>query len=265
MGTAPGLVDVRVERQVAHVRLDRSERRNAFDEHLAAALKTAFTEVASRADVRVVVLSGAGEAFCAGGDLQWMKRAAGWSRAENQADAAAFQQAFEAVDRCPKPVIVRVHGAALGGGAGLVAVCDVALAATGTTLGFPEVRIGLVPGVISPYVVRRIGVAAARRLFLTGERFDAEVALALGLVDGVAPPEQLDAEVETVVQHLLAGAPGAQGGAKSLVRALAALGDPCSAEGLRLAREAIAEARASEEGREGIGAFLEKRKPRWAP
>lgn len=265
MTSSPGLVTVEVANHLARVRLDRPERRNAFDEHLAAALRTAFTELSGRADVRVVVLSGAGEAFCAGGDLAWMKRAAGYSRAENLADAAAFQQAFEAVDRCAKPVIARVHGAALGGGAGLVAVCDVALAATGTTLGFPEVRLGLVPGVISPYVVRRIGVSAARRLFLTGERFDAATAERLGLVDGVVPPEQLDAEVETLVAHLLAGAPGAQAGAKTLVRALAALGDPCSAEGLRLAREAIAEARASADGREGIGAFLEKRKPRWAP
>ena len=250
---------------MAQVRLDRPEKRNAFDEGMYAALADTFRDLARRDEVRVVVLSGNGETFCAGGDLEWMKRAAAWSIEENLADAAAFQHAFEAIDRCPKPVVARVHGAALGGGAGIVAVCDIALAAVGTVLGFPEVRLGLVPGVISPYVVRKIGVSQARRLFLTGERFDASVAERIGLVHGVVPLEQLDAEVHTVVQHLLAGGPGGQGGAKLLVRALAALGDPVAPEGLRLAREAIAQARASTDGREGIASFLEKRKPRWAP
>ena len=254
-----------IEGDVARVRLDRPEKRNAFDEALNSALAATFRDLAKRDDVRVVVLSGKGDTFSAGGDLEWMRRAAGWSREENLADASAFQHAFEAIDRCPKPVVARVHGAALGGGAGLVAVCDIALAAAGTVLGFPEVRLGLVPGVISPYVVRKIGVGQARRLFLTGERFDASVAERIGLVHGVVPLEQLDAEVDAVVGHLLAGAPGGQGGAKALLRALAALGDPCAPEGLRVAREAIAQARASSDGREGIAAFLEKRKPRWAP
>lgn len=265
MTHAHPLVDLVVTGAVAQVRLNRPGKRNAFDEHLAEALRLAFEGLSVRDDVRVVVLSGVGEAFCAGGDLAWMKRAAGWTHAENLADATAFQAAFVAIDRCPKPVVARVHGAALGGGAGLVAVCDVAVAASGTVLGFPEVRLGLVPGVIAPYVVRKIGVGQARRLFLTGERFDAALAERLGLVHGVVPLEQLDAEVHGVVSHLLQGAPGGQAGAKALVRALAALGDPTAPDGLRLAREAIAEARASSDGREGAGAFLEKRKPRWAP
>jgi methylglutaconyl-CoA hydratase len=265
VGASPHPLETTIEGGVARVRLNRPAKRNAFDEVLSAALRETFHGLTNRADVRVVVLSGNGETFCAGGDLEWMRRAAGWTREENLADAAAFQGAFEAIDRCAKPVVARVHGAALGGGAGLVAVCDVAVAATGTLLGFPEVRLGLVPGVISPYVVRKIGVGHARRLFLTGERFDATVAERLGLVHAVAPVDQLDAEVDGIVAHLMAGAPGGQSGAKDLVRALAALGDPCAPEGLRLAREAIANARASPDGREGTGAFLEKRKPSWAP
>lgn len=259
----PVLLDV--EGGVARVRLNRPAKRNAFDEHVSAALGEAFQTLAGREDVRVVVLSGEGESFCAGGDLGWMRRAAGWSHAENLADAAAFQRAFEAIDRCERPVLARVHGAALGGGAGLVAAADIALAAAGTVLGFPEVRLGLVPGVIAPYVLRKIGPSQARRLFLTGERFDATVAERIGLVHGVVPLEQLDAEVAGVVAHLLAGAPGGHAGAKALLRQLVALGDPGSDEGLRLAREAIAAARASLDGREGTTAFLEKRRPRWAP
>ena len=265
MGTVPPPLETTIADGAARVRLNRPAKRNAFDEVLTAALTETFRDLGRRPAVRVIVLSGNGEAFCAGGDLEWMRRAADWSREQNLADAAAFQGAFETIDHCPKPVVARVHGVALGGGAGLVAVCDVAVAATGTLLGFPEVRLGLVPGVISPYVIRKIGIGHARRLFLTGERFDASVAERLGLVHAVAPLEQLDAEIEKIVASLLAGAPGGQKGAKELVRSLAALGDPCSPAGLTLAREAIAFARASPDGREGTGAFLEKRKPSWAP
>jgi methylglutaconyl-CoA hydratase len=265
VGTVPPPLETTIAGAVAHVRLNRPSKRNAFDEVLSAALAETFRDLGRRPAVRVVVLSGNGETFCAGGDLEWMQRAAAYSREQNLADAAAFQGAFEAIDRCKKPVVARVHGAALGGGAGLVAVCDVAVAATGTLLGFPEVRLGLVPGVIAPYVARKIGFGQARRLFLTGERFDASVAERLGLVHAVAPLDQLDAEVDGIVAHLLAGAPGGQAAAKALVRALAGVGDPCSPEGLRLAREAIALARASPDGREGMEAFLGKRKPTWAP
>lgn len=257
-------VVVEVEGAVARVRLARPEKRNAFDEALAAALVTAFADLAARGGVRVAVLSGEGATFCAGGDLAWMRRAADRSRAENLADAAAFQQAFESIDTAPFAVLARVHGAALGGGAGLVAACDVALAADGTTFGFTEVRLGLVPGVISPYVLRRIGPGEARRWFVTGERFDATEALRLGLVHVVAPEAQLDVEVRRVVDAVLASSPAAVAHAKVVLRAqLAAGGD--RAEQQRLAREAIADARASADGREGTGAFLERRKPRWAP
>lgn len=260
--SAPLLVSV--EGPVARVRLNRPEKRNAFDEQLAAALIQAFEELAARPEVRVAVLSGEGPTFCAGGDLDWMRRAAQRSRAENLADAAQFQRTFETIDRAPFAVVARVHGAALGGGAGLVAACDVALAAEGTQFGFTEVRLGLVPGVISPYVLRRIGPGAARRWFVTGERFDDGEALRMGLVHGVAPEPQLDIEVRRSVDAILASSPAAVGGAKAVLRALLAAGGDREAQ-QRIAREAIAEARSSPDGREGTSAFLEKRKPRWAP
>ncbi|MFM8980178.1 MAG: enoyl-CoA hydratase-related protein [Planctomycetia bacterium] len=264
MQAAPSPLSVVVEGAVARVRLERPEKRNAFDERLAAALEQAFAALAARPEVRVAVLSGAGAAFCAGGDLEWMRRAAQRSRAENLDDAAAFQRTYEAIDTAPFAVVARVHGAALGGGAGMVAACDVALAAEGTTFGFTEVRLGLVPGVISPYVLRRIGPGPARRWFVTGERFDAEEAQRMGLVHGVAPEAQLDVEVTRVVDALLACSPQAVAHAKAVLRAQAAAGGDRELQ-QRLAREAIADARASADGREGTTAFLEKRKPRWAP
>lgn len=264
MEALPSPLSVSVEGAVARVRLERPEKRNAFDERLAAALEQAFASLAARGDVRVAVLSGAGAAFCAGGDLEWMRRAAQRSREENLADAAAFQRAYEAIDTAPFAVVARVHGAALGGGAGMVAACDVALAAEGTSFGFTEVRLGLVPGVISPYVLRRIGPGPARRWFVTGERFDADEAQRMGLVHVVAPEAQLDVEVTRVVDALKACSPQAVAHAKAVLRAqAAAVGDRDLQQ--RLAREAIADARASADGREGTTAFLEKRKPRWAP
>ncbi|MDA1196107.1 MAG: enoyl-CoA hydratase-related protein [Planctomycetota bacterium] len=259
MGTAAA-IRLEVHGTVARVTIDRPEVRNAFDDAAAAELARTFDALATRDDVRVVVLAGAGDVFCAGGDLNWMRRVAEYDRAANLADATAFQAAFEAVDRCPKPVVARVQGAALGGGAGLVACCDVAIAAEGTVFGFPEVRLGLVPGVISPYVLRTIGPSHTRRLFLTGERFDAAEALHIGLVHQVVPGASLDAGVESVVAELRKSAPQGMAGAKALVRALL---DADAAEAAALARDAITDARASSDGREGLTAFLEKRKPGW--
>jgi methylglutaconyl-CoA hydratase len=256
-------VAVTVEGAVAVVRLDRPERRNAFDDRVAASLAGAFARLGDDPAVRVVVLGGNGPVFCAGGDLEWMRRAAAYGAEENLADAEGFQAAFEAIDRCAKPVVGRVHGAAIGGGCGLVAVCDVAVAAAGTTFALPEVRLGLVPGVVAPYVLRRVGPGQARRLFLTGERFDAAEALRIGLVHRAVPEADLDAAVSAVVGDLLAGAPDGQRRAKELVRAVEHAASPETAAAL--ASRAIAEARASDDGREGIGAFLEKRRPRWAP
>jgi methylglutaconyl-CoA hydratase len=245
---------------VAHVSFNRPAVRNAFDDVVAAELVALFGELEGRTDLRAVVLGGVGDIFCAGGDLNWMKRVATYTREENLADAAAFQAAFEAVETCALPVVARVQGAALGGGAGLVAVCDIAVAAEGCLFGFPEARLGLVPGVISPYVLRKIGMSHTRHLFLTGERFDAAEALRLGLVHRVVGPEALDDAVADVLRALHACAPQAIAGGKVLLRKLQ---DADTARGQALARDAITDARASSDGREGLTAFLEKRKPGW--
>jgi methylglutaconyl-CoA hydratase len=255
------LVQTRIDDGVAHVRLARPEKRNAFDDHTAAALADAFRELAARGDVRAVVLGGEGKAFCAGGDLAWMRRVADYTDAENLADAAAFQAAFDAIDRHPHPVIARVQGAALGGGAGLVAVCDVVVCADDARLGFPEVRLGLVPGVVAPYVVRRIGPGAARRLFLTGRVVDASEARRIGLVDDVVAASDLDGAVAGVLAELAQGAPGAQARAKTLVRDVREAPDREAAA--MVARRAIADARASAEGRAGTEAFLARKDPPW--
>jgi methylglutaconyl-CoA hydratase len=255
---------VEVERSgpVARLWLDRPEIRNAFDGAMVRALHEAVSNLSTRDDVRVVVIGGRGPAFCAGADLEWMRRAAEFTREENLADARALADLFLALDGCPKPVVARVHGAALGGGAGLVATADVAVAAAGTQFGFTEVCLGLVPSVIAPYVLRKIGEAAARELFLTGERFDAAKARAIGLVGTVVPEAELDAAVEGRVRELLQGAPGAIAAAKRLIRDVAGR----AVEDVReLTVERIAERRSSAEGREGVAAFLERRGASWKP
>ena len=246
---------------VAHVVLARPESRNAIDGALARELREAFAAASAREDIRVIVLAGRGAVFCAGADLEWMKAVGGFSREENLADASELAQMFEAIERSPKAVVASVQGAALGGGAGLVAVADIAVAEEDARFGFSEVRLGLVPAVISPYVVRKIGVSAARELFLTGERFSAAKAERVGLVHHVVPAGGLDAVVDERVKELLQAAPGAVAAAKNLIRSVA--GRPLEAV-RELTIETIAERRASPEGREGLKAFLEKRKPDWA-
>jgi methylglutaconyl-CoA hydratase len=241
--------------------LDRPELRNAFDDVLVARLSAAFEALGADASVRAVVLAGEGKAFCAGADLSWMKRMVAYGQEENRRDAAALAAMFLAVDACPKPVVGRVHGAALGGGAGLVAVCDVAVCAEGTLLGTTEVRLGIVPGVISPFVVRKIGESHARRWFLTGERFGAAEALRAGLVHAVVPEAELDSEVDRVLDALLLGGPAAQAVSKDLAKRMGRL--PLG-EALGAATDVIAERRASAEGQEGMKAFLERRSPAWA-
>jgi methylglutaconyl-CoA hydratase len=247
---------------VAHVVRARPEVRNALDGVTARELREAVAAASARDDVRVIVLAGRGAVFCAGADLEWMKEVAAFSREENLADAALMRELFETIDRSPKAVVACVQGAALGGGAGLVAVADVAVTEDGARFGFTEVRLGIVPAVISPYVVRKIGVSAARELFLTGERFSAARAAAIGLVHCVVPPAELDAAVDERVKELLQAAPGAIAAAKNLVRSVA--GRPLE-EVRELTIEAIADRRASPEGQEGLAAFLEKRKPDWTP
>lgn len=254
---------LRVERPrpgVARVVLDRPEVRNAFDDVLISRLTEAFETLASDDAVRVVVLAGEGTAFCAGADLSWMKRMVSYGPDENRRDAAALAEMFRRIDACPKPVVGRIQGAALGGGAGLVAVCDVAVAAEDAFLGTTEVRLGIVPAVISPFVVRKIGESHARRWFLTGERFSSSEALRAGLVHAVVPAVELDAEVDRVVDALLLGGPEALALSKDLARRMGHL--PLD-EALEEATGVIAARRASAEGQEGMRAFLERRSPSW--
>ena len=211
--------------------------------------------------VRLVVLGGRGPVFCAGADLQWMKAVAAFGREDNLREAQALADLFFTVYNSPKPMVARVHGAALGGGAGLVAACDVSVAALGTRFGFTEVRLGLVPAVISPYVLPKIGEAAARELFLTGERFEAVKAREIGLVGAVVPEPDLDGVVEARVSALLQSGPRAIAEAKALIREVAWR----RVEDVqRYTVERIADVRTSAEGQEGLRAFLEKRKPSWA-
>jgi methylglutaconyl-CoA hydratase len=249
-------VNIGREGAVVTVTLDRAERRNALDPTLMEDLTAAFRGLAE--DVRVVVLRGAGPAFCAGADLDWMAASRDLSWDDNVADAERMAEAFDAVDGCPAAVVACVHGGAYGGGAGLVACADVAVAAAGTTFAFSEVRLGLIPATISPYVLRAIGPGATRALFTTGRRFDADEALRLGLVHEVVLDTQLDAAVGGVVDALLHAGPEAVLACKQLVRAATA--------GLALPDlpERIARARTGPEGREGVAAFLERRSPSWS-
>jgi methylglutaconyl-CoA hydratase len=242
---------LRLERNgpVLRVMLARPERRNAFDAALIAELNDAFADVG---DARAVVLAGEGGVFCAGADVEWQRASIDLTYDENVADALRLFQMCEAIDRCPAPVVARVQGYALGGGSGLVACADVAIADTQTVFGFTEVRLGIVPAVISPFVLARIG-AAARRYFLTGERFGADVALRIGLVSEVADGD-LDERVDAVVTDLLTGGPEAVRAAKELVRER-----PRGEEAARIA----AARRTSAEGQNGLRAFLEKRAPAW--
>jgi methylglutaconyl-CoA hydratase len=245
----PGL---RVDREadVLHITLARPERRNAFDAELIAELREAFSGVG---DARVVLLAGEGESFCAGADVEWQRASIDLSEQENVEDALRLYRMLLAVDSCPAPVVARVQGYALGGGSGLVACADVVIAAPDATFGFTEVRLGIIPAVISPFVVAKIGTGAARRYFLTGERFDAETALRIGLVHEVAP--DLDDAVARVAGEVLKSGPEATRAAKRLAR-------EAPGEGEELARIA-AGLRAGAEGQEGLRAFLEKRTPAW--
>jgi methylglutaconyl-CoA hydratase len=245
---------------VARVTLNRPDVHNAFDDALIARLGDVAAELAEDDSVRVAILAGAGDSFCAGADLNWMQRMVAYSEVENLADALAMARMFEAWRDLPKPVVGRIHGAALGGGVGLTAVCDLAVASTEAVFGFTEVRLGILPAVISPFVVAKLGPAAAQALFLTGERFDARRAYELGLVQRLVEPAALDAEVEKVADQLVKGGPRAQARIKRLVAEIAGR-SPHQVHGLTAG--AIARARVSPEGQEGMQAFLERRDPPW--
>ena len=248
--------------KVTTVRLNRPDKHNAFDEHLIAELTQAFRDLASDAAVRVAVLTANGQSFSAGADLDWMKRMSAMGRADNERDAMALADLMEAIDRCPKPVVGVIQGAAFGGGVGLVACCDIAIATSSASFSLSEVRLGLLPAVISPYVAAAIGPRACRRYFLTAERFDAATAAKLGLVHRVVEPEALEAARDETIKQLLIGGPAAQGAAKDLIRRVAGAAIDDTLRRDIAAR--IADARASAEGKEGIAAFLEKRKPNWS-
>lgn len=242
---------------VAEVRLNRPDVRNAFNAELIAALTAAFEELAGDESVRAVVLSGEGKVFCGGADISWMRASLDLSYGENVADAKAMSDMFRAIDRCPKPVIGKVHGAALGGGAGLAAVCDIVVASADAMFGFTEVKLGIIPAVISPFVLAKIGVSHARALFLTGERFDAKRAHHIGLVHEVVVADTLDVCIERITNEIVSAGPNAVAAAKALVpRVAAATYD----ESRDITAEAIAHQRTSPEGQEGLRAFLERRK-----
>ncbi|HXQ52824.1 MAG TPA: enoyl-CoA hydratase/isomerase family protein [Stellaceae bacterium] len=248
-------------RGVATLTLSRPAVRNAFDEALIHDLTEALQRIGADDEVRVLVVTGAGSAFSAGGDLNWMKRMAGYGEAENYADAMRLATMLRTLNELPKPTVARVNGAAFAGGVGLICCCDTAVAATSAVFSVSEVRLGLVPATIGPYVVAAIGVRAARRYNLTGETFAPAEALRIGLVDEVAPDAELDAAVERLVAALLAGGPRAQGRAKRLIAEVA--DRPIDNTMMALTARTIAEARASAEGREGVLSFLEKRRPAW--
>ena len=256
-------MSVRLEQRgaVAVVSLDRPEVRNAFDGAMVDELTRVYRQAASDDGVRAVLLQAEGEVFSAGADLAWMQRMAGASPQENLADARRLAQLMQTVDTCPKPTIARIQGPALGGAVGLVACCDIAIAAENAEFALSEVRLGLIPSVIGPYVVRAIGPRAARRLFLTAHRIKAPEALRLGLVHETVPANGLDDAVARLVVAILAGGPSAQAVAKALV---ADMVRPIDDELIEETARRIAGIRATTEAREGLAAFLEKRKPRWA-
>ena len=243
--------------------LNRPELHNAFDEALIASLTAAVDSASTDANVRVLVLAGRGRSFCAGGDLNWMLRAAKHTPEQNLADARLLAKLFQTVSDCPKPVVARVHGNALAGGTGLVAACDLVVADTTARFGTTEVRIGLVPGTIAPYLVRAIGARAASRYFLTGERFNAVEAHRLGLVHELCAPEELDAVVGKQLAALQAGGPEALREAKALLRHVT--GRAIDAQLLEETAAWIARIRGTPEAHEGLTAFLAKRPPAWLP
>lgn len=256
---------LRVERDgpFARVTLTRPEVRNAFNAELIAELRGAFDSLSGDPPERLrgVVLAGEGQTFCAGADVEWMRASAGLSLADNERDAAALQAMLTAIDGCPVPVVARVQGAALGGGMGLCAVSDVVVAAEDAVFGFTETKLGILPAVISPFVLAKIGESAARALFPTGERFGAERARQIGLVHEVAPDETaLDERVEAILAHLRTAGPGALRAAKALVRELRALAPE---EARNHTVRHTAQQRTSPEGQEGLAAFVEKRAPTW--
>jgi methylglutaconyl-CoA hydratase len=245
---------------ILRVSLNRPDIRNAFDEEVIAALTRLARDAASDSALRAIVLSGEGPVFCAGADLAWMMKAVAYTRQDNLRDAEDLARMLELLDSLPVPLIGRVHGAALGGGTGLVAVCDMVVAADDAVFAFSETKLGILPAVIAPYVLAKMGSSAARELFLTGARFGAVRARELGLVHRVVPATSLDETVDDYLREILASAPTAIAAAKDLIREIQH-SRPAEVIGITTSR--IADQRVSVDGQEGMRAFLEKRKPKW--
>jgi methylglutaconyl-CoA hydratase len=255
------MLNIEIANGVGRITLNRPELRNAFDDALIRELQKSFERMQSDRAVRVLVLAGTGPAFCAGADLNWMKRMAGYGYEENLADAQALATMLATLDRLPKPTIARVHGPVFAGGTGLVAACDIAVGTQEAKFCLSEAKLGLSPATISPYVIRAMGERLARRYFLTAEVFGAEEAHRIGLLSALVPAADLDQEIEGLIRNLLAGGPEAQAKIKDLIRAIAhrPVDDALAAD----TAQRIAEIRVSPEGKEGIASFLEKRKAAW--
>lgn len=254
-------LELDVDNGVATVWMDRPDVHNAFDETLIAELTTVLTRLDNEDMVRVVILAGRGKSFSAGADLNWMKRAANYSVEENLRDGRALAGMLKVLAEMKKPTIARVHGAALGGGTGLTAACDIAIASTNAVFATSEVRFGIIPAAIGPYVVRAIGARQAYRYFQTAERIDAVTAARLGLVHEAVEPEQLDARIKEIVDSLILGGPAAQSAAKALIRAVD--NQPISDAVVEDTAQRISQLRATPEAKDGIAAFLDKRPPGW--
>ncbi len=255
-----GTVRLTRDGAVARVALNRPDIRNAFNDQMLADLREAFGALRTDDSVRVVVLTGEGKAFCAGADVHWMKRVIDFTYEENFADSLNLAMMLREVYTCPKPVIGRINGPAIGGGTGLVAVCDIAIASQDAVFAFTETKLGLTPAAISPYLFKKMGERNLREYFLTGERFSAEKAAEMGLVNSVERADELDAAVQAKVQLILTGGPNALAVSKELIREIA---ERSLEDNGPYTAEVITKLRMSDEGQEGMKSFLDKRKPRW--
>jgi len=254
-------LEIHKEKDVVTVHLNRPEVHNAMNEKLMKELTSCFKEVSSDDAVRIIILTGNGKSFCAGADLNWMKSMAKYSKEENIQDSKLLLELYETIYSCPKPVIGHINGHAFGGGIGLVAVCDIAIAPPGLKFSFSETNLGIIPSVISTYIVRRIGLSKMRRLFITGERFTSEYAKEIDLIDYVVPAENLDDEIQKYTKLLHSSGPNSIAEIKNLVYKCQKMDVE---DYKKFTVEKIAELRISDEGQEGIAAFLEKRKSKWS-
>jgi methylglutaconyl-CoA hydratase len=256
----PETITVEIADRIARVTLNRPEVRNAFNGVMVGELNGTFRALRRNAEVRVIVLTGAGKAFCAGADLNWMRSVLDGTFEDNLEEARLLADTLDVMNRLPQPLVGRIPGPAMGGGVGLASVCDLSVASTEAFFALSEARVGLTPATISPYVIRRVGLTFAREMFLTSRRVGAEEARVVGLVNRVAPPGELDGSVEGILDQLLLAAPGALKACKDLLRHAAGMG---RVEANEWTAHQIARRRQSAEGQEGMAAFIEKRKPSW--